>query len=86
VVVLSGVGQVLLGSLAYLLPVLAGPHPRLGPNTERMTRHSWVPLVLANGSAIALLSGFGTVAAVGFGIWVLDFGRRALTLERRETA
>jgi nitrite reductase (NO-forming) len=86
VVVLSGIGQVLLGSLAYLLPVLAGPHPRLGPNTERMTRHGWLPLVLANGSAIALLSGFGTVAAIGYGIWVLDFGRRTLTLERREAA
>jgi nitrite reductase (NO-forming) len=86
VVVLTGIGQILLGSLAYLLPVLAGPHPRLGPNTERMTRHGWLPLVLANGSAIALLAGLGTTAAVGYGIWVLDFGRRALTLERRETA
>jgi nitrite reductase (NO-forming) len=86
VVVLTGIGQILLGSLAYLLPVLAGPHPRLDPNTERMTRHGWLPLVLANGSAIALLAGLGTTAAVGYGIWVLDFGRRALTLERRETA
>jgi nitrite reductase (NO-forming) len=86
VVVLSGIGQVLLGSLAYLLPVLAGPHPRLGPNSKRMTRHGWLPLALANGSAIALLAGFGVPAAVGYGIWVLDFGRRALTLDRRKVA
>jgi len=84
VVVLTGIGQVLLGSLAYLLPVLAGPHPRLGPNIERMTRHGWVALVLANGSALALLGGLGTVAAIGYGIWILDFGRRALTLNRRK--
>ena len=86
VVALSGIGQVLFGSLAYLLPVLAGPHPRLGPNTERMTRHGWLPVVLANGSAIALLAGLGATAAIGYGIWILDFGRRALTLDRRKTA
>lgn len=83
VVALVGIGQILLGSLAYLLPVLAGPHPRLGPNLRRMSRHSWLPLLLANGAAVSLLLGLEVLAAVGFGFWIVDFGLRALSLERR---
>ena len=83
VVALAGIGQILLGSLAYLLPVLTGPHPRLGPNLRRMSRHSWLPLLLANGAAVSLLLGMEVLAAIGFGFWIVDFGLRALSLERR---
>jgi hypothetical protein len=48
-----------------------------------MSRHSWLPLLLANGAAVGLLLGLEVLAAVGFGFWIVDFGLRALSLERR---
>lgn len=82
VAVVAGVGQVLLGSLAYLLPVLFGPGPVLGRNFERFDRHRWLPLASANGAAFGLLLGANLVAVGGFTIWVVDFARRLISLER----
>ena len=80
-VVIAGVGQVLLGSLAYLLPVLAGPAPRLGRNFARMHSRPWLPLGLANLGAVALLTGFPVIAAVAIAARVADFGVRLATME-----
>jgi nitrite reductase (NO-forming) len=80
--VLAGVGQVLLGSLAYLIPVLAGPGPRLGRNLERFDRRRSVPLVAANGAAMSVLVGASWPAATMLAVWLVDFGRRLVALDR----
>lgn len=79
-VVLAGVGQVLAGSLAYLLPVLTGPP--LEDNARRMTGQAWLPLLTANLAGVAMLTGRGTVAALLASVWVVDFGRRIVSLRR----
>jgi nitrite reductase (NO-forming) len=80
--VVAGVGQVLLGSLAYLLPVLSGPGPKLGRNFSRFDVHRWVPLAAANGAGIALLAGSASATAMLLVVWTLDFGLRLVRLER----
>jgi nitrite reductase (NO-forming) len=72
--VVAGVGQVLVGSLAYLLPVLAGPP--LDANEKRMTRRPWIPLVTANAAGLFLLMGWPAVAVAAGAVWVADFGVR----------
>jgi hypothetical protein len=74
--VVAGVGQVLLGSLAYLVPVLLGP-----PLAERMitfSRHPAIPLVLANLAGLAMLVGFPVVAVVAAALWLADFAWRLI--------
>ena len=80
--VVAGVGQVLLGSLAYLVPVLAGPGPKLGRNFSRFDDQRWVPLAAANAVGITLLVGLPSVTAVLLAVWCLDFARRLVRLER----
>jgi len=79
--ILAGVGQILLGSLAYLLPVLAGP-ARLGRNFERFDSRRWLPLALANGAAVGIVVGAPAIAIAGFALWLADFSRRLVSLER----
>lgn len=81
--VVAGVGQVLLGSLSYLLPVLAGPPPRLGRNLARTKGYPWLPLVVANLAGIALAAGWETVAVVAMAMWVADFAIRLARMEWR---
>jgi hypothetical protein len=52
VVVLAGGGQVLAGSLAYLVPVLRG-HPFV-TNREIMETRPWLPLVTLNAAGLGL--------------------------------
>jgi nitrite reductase (NO-forming) len=80
-VVIAGVGQVLLGSVAYLLPVLAGPPPRLGRNLAITHAYPWLPLVLANAAAIAFIAGLPVVGVVATGVWLGDFAGRLLRME-----
>ena len=80
-VVTGGVAQVLLGSLAYLLPVLAGPPPRLGRNLARTHAYPWLPLALANLGALAFVLGLPVVGAVAIVAWVGDFAGRLLRME-----
>lgn len=80
-VVAAGVGQVLLGSMSYLVPVLAGKPPRLGRNLDRAMRRDWVPLVSANLAGIAFVGGFGPLAVALTGLWALDFAYRLVTFE-----
>lgn len=81
VAVTAGVGQVLLSSLAYLLPVVIGPP--LEPKFRRMTARPAVPLAAANLAGIAGVAGLGKVAAALVALWVTDFVVRLIGLLRR---
>ncbi len=80
-VVVAGVGQVLAGSLAYLLPVLAGRPPLLGRNLQRTHRRPWIPLIFANLAGVGFLV-YGPLAVVAGAGWLVDFGSRLARLER----
>ena len=83
----TGVGQVLLGSLAYLVPVLAGPGPRLGRNHRRMLRRPWVPLAAANAAGVMLVTGPAAGAVAAAAVWGAGFVLRLARLEwRADTA
>lgn len=72
--VVAGVGQILLGSLAYLVPVLLGP-----PLSQRMAvfgSRRGLPLVAANAGGIALVAGLPGLAVAGFALWSADFAWR----------
>lgn len=79
VLALGGYLQVLLGSLAYLAPVLVGGgHERLGSGL-RATR-SWPSLIGANTAAIAVLAGRSDIAGAGLGVVVADVLARVAAL------
>jgi hypothetical protein len=75
-VVITGVGQVLLGSLAYLTAVLLGPP--LGRRMQVFEERWELPLVAANTGGIALVSGWPVPALIGFSVWLADFAWRLL--------
>lgn len=75
----GGFAQILVGSLAYLGPVLrAGGHERLTAGFA--TTASWPGLVLANVAAGALLVDVRSVALVAGSAWALDTGWRVVRL------
>jgi nitrite reductase (NO-forming) len=80
--VLGGVGQVLLGSLAYLIPVLVGPGPALGASLARFDRRRWLPLVAANVAAVTVLVGAPGVVVPLVGLWLADFAGRTIAVVR----
>ena len=81
-VVLAGVGQVLAGSLAYLVPVLRGSP--FEENREAMERRPWLPLVALNAAGLCLGVGLPVPAIVLTGVWLGDFAfRLARVLGRR---
>jgi len=76
VAVVAGVGQVLSGSLAYLLPVLrGGGHELLGAGFA--DTRSWVGLVSANAAGVALAVSAPRAAAGAVAVWIVDAGIRA---------
>ncbi len=76
--VVAGVGQVLLGSLAYLVPVLAVlPTDR---RRSRLDRWPALPLLAANLAGLSLVLGFTVVAGVLIAVWLADFALRLLTV------
>ncbi len=76
VLVLAGYGQILWGSLAYLLPMLrGGGHGRLAEGFAR-TR-SWTGFVAANVTGFALLASASALLAAAVTVWVLDAAARA---------
>lgn len=81
-VILGGVAQVLLGALAYLVPVLLGPGPRLGPRLRRMAARPAVPFVAANVAAAGALGDAAGVVAAATGVWIVDFAVRLARLPR----
>jgi hypothetical protein len=74
--VVVGVGQVLLGSLAYLTAVLLGPP--LGRRMEIFEERRALPLIAANAGGIALVSGLPLPASIGLALWLADFGFRLI--------
>ncbi|MBS1836213.1 MAG: hypothetical protein JST64_00790 [Actinobacteria bacterium] len=75
-------GQIIWGSLAYLLPVVRGGGHKLLSAGFRLTR-SWLGLVAVNLVGIALLAGLGAVAAAAAAVWVTDAAVRFALLLRR---
>ncbi|MEX1209084.1 MAG: hypothetical protein WEE36_10875 [Acidimicrobiia bacterium] len=73
-VVVAGIGQVLVGSLAYLVPVLRGS-PFVA-NREIMERRAWLPLVTLNAAGFLVGAGALAWAAVPFLAWLADFAVR----------
>lgn len=72
--VIAGVGQVLAGSLAYLVPVLIGSP--LTPNLDRMTRNPAIPLLAANLTGLCLAAGWTEAAVVSGALWFVDLATR----------
>ena len=79
--VVSGVGQVLAGSLAYLIPVLRGSP--FDANRRIMEARPWLPLILANAGGLALGLGLGVTALVACGLFVTDFLSRVVIVGLR---
>ncbi len=82
--VLAGVGQVLAGSLAYIVPVLLGPP--LEPTSTILTGRRWVPLSLANLAGLALAAGWPPIAVGAVGLWTVDILARVASLVRARLA
>lgn len=82
-VVLAGVGQVLAGSLAYLVPVLKGS-PFVA-NRRIMERWLWLPLITLNAAGLALGAGLHTASVILSSVWVADFGIRLVRVIRRQS-
>jgi nitrite reductase (NO-forming) len=78
---IGGYGQILVGSLAYVGPVLrGGGHERLSAGFA-LTR-SPLAVVAANVAAVGALCGADTVTIAGLAIWLVDSAGRALMLAR----
>ena len=73
-VVLAGVGQVLAGSLAYLVPVLKGSP--FESNRQLMEERPWLPLLALNAAGVALVAGLSAVSVILAAVWAADFGVR----------
>jgi nitrite reductase (NO-forming) len=73
--VIGGLAQILVASLAYLGPVLrGGGHRRLSAGFA-ITR-SWTSLVAGNTAALAALVGSGRALAVALTVWLADIALR----------
>lgn len=81
----GGVAQVLVGSLAYLGPVLrGGGHQRLADGF-RSTR-SWTSLAAANVAAASLLADHRLAAVLALAVWAVDVAWRAARLHSPVTS
>ncbi|KAA3641053.1 MAG: hypothetical protein DWP92_01960 [Armatimonadetes bacterium] len=78
--VVVGVMQIIVGSVAYLVPVLVGPP--IGANLKRMQSAPWIPLVLANLGGVALVAGLSEASLVLLALWAIDVIRRLATLRK----
>lgn len=74
--VIGGLAQILVASLAYLCPVLrGGGHRRLSAGFA-ITR-SWMSLAAGNTAALAALAGSDRALAVALTVWLADIALRA---------
>jgi len=80
--VIAGVGQVLAGSLAYIVPVLLGPP--LEPARSILTGRRWVPLIVVNLGGLSLAMGWSGAAVALFAVWAFDILARVLVLIRSQ--
>src|SRR5690606_14483833 len=77
IIVVVAYGQILWGSLAYLLPVLrGGGHERLGRGFAAL--RSWVGLFAVNVAGVAWWLDVSAVASVAVAVWLADAAVRAV--------
>lgn len=76
VLAIAGYGQILWGSLAYLLPMLRGGGPERLAEGFAATR-SWFGLVAIDGAGLAIALGFPAVAGAGMAAATIDAMWRA---------
>jgi nitrite reductase (NO-forming) len=76
VLVIAGYGQILWGSLAYLLPMLRGGGPE-GLGQGFAATRSWLGLIAANLTGLGLALAVPRAAAMAAAVWVLDGAWRA---------
>lgn len=81
VIVTCGLGQLLWGSVAYLLPILRGGGGTHLTGAFAATR-SWVGVVAANALGVALLARWHGGAVVLGGVWAVDAGYRVWRVQR----
>lgn len=79
IVAVCGLGQLVWGSLAYLLPVLRGGAPEELGAAFRMMR-SWPAVVSANLVGVAAVAGLVPVAVLFAAIWLADVAVRVARL------
>jgi hypothetical protein len=79
VLAVGGVAQLVVGSLAYLGPIIRGRERRGQQQAFAITR-SWLSLVVGNVAAVAVAGGWWNVASVALAVWVLDTVTRAVVL------
>lgn len=84
VLMIAAYGQIVWGSLAYLLPVLRGGGHQLLSAGFALTR-SWEGLAAVNVAGVALLAGVTPVSVVAVAVWVLDTAVRFALLALRST-
>lgn len=78
--VVAGVAQILVGSLAYLVPVVMGPP--IGPALATMTARPVIAVALPNLAGLALVTGFPLLAVASAATWVIDFAWRLFSVIR----
>lgn len=78
--VVAGVGQVLAGSVAYLIPVAIGTP--ITDNLQRMGHWPALPLLLASTTGLFLAMEIPRGATIAGGLWLGDFLRRLATVRR----
>ena len=77
--VIGGLAQILVASLAYLGPVLRGGGHRMLTAGFALTR-SWISLAAGNVAAVAALAEQRTVLAVAMVVWLVDIATRTILL------
>lgn len=75
-VVVAGVGQVVAGAVAYLVPVLRGSP--FVTNREIMGRRRWIPILSLNSAGVAVGLGSAALATLLLGLWLGDLAFRLL--------
>ena len=79
VLAVGGIAQLVIGSLAYLGPIMRGREHRGQLRAFAICR-SWPSLAAGNLAALAVALGWWTVAAVAVAVWLVDFAVRAVLL------
>ena len=79
VLAVGGIAQLVVGSLAYLGPIMRGREHR-GQQRAFAICRSWLSLVAGNLAAMAVAGGWWAIAAVAVAVWLVDFLVRAVLL------
>ena len=82
VLAIAGYGQILWGSLAYLLPMLRGGGPERLAEGFAATR-SWFGLAAIEGAGLAIAVGSPAAAGIGMAVATIDATWRAARVGTR---